>query len=99
VAGAIVNSKPGGSSGGGAGKSGSSPGPLKVPKPGTGGKIGSTDIPSWAKGQVRRVGESGKDFARRVMRERYADQKDIDTSPGSEFSQLKKYADRHFQDP
>jgi hypothetical protein len=78
---------------------GPEPGPVKVPKPGASGKIGGTDIPSWAKGQAPRVGESGKDFARRVMRERYPDQTEFDTGPGSEFNKLKKYADRHFEDP
>ena len=31
----------------------------------------ATDIPSWAKGKKPRAGESGKEFAKRVMDERY----------------------------
>lgn len=64
------------------------------------GKKGATDIPSWAKGKKPRAGESGKDFAKRVLDERYGEgnwnKTPKDRGPKSEFNRLKKYGDRHF---
>jgi RHS repeat-associated protein len=68
---------------------------FKKPKKGTKGKEGSTDIPSWAEGQRPREGESGRDFAKRLMDEKTGGGT-YDTGPGSEFNKLKKYGDRHF---
>ncbi len=62
----------------------------------TKGKEGATDIPSWAKGTVPRIGESGKDYAKRLMDEKYG-RGNYDTGPGSEYNKLKKYGDRHFR--
>ena len=53
----------------------------------------ATDIPSWAKGKKPRAGESGKEFAKRVMDERYR-KDNYRTGPGSEYNKLKKYGDR-----
>jgi hypothetical protein len=69
----------------------------KKPKPGATGKLGATNIPSWAKGQFPNVGESGRDFAKRLMDDKYG-AGNYDTGPASEFSKLKKYGDRHFQE-
>jgi hypothetical protein len=70
--------------------------PYKTPKKGGTGKAGSTDIPSWAKGERPYQGESGKDFATRIMDEKYGP--GGWSSKGSrEFSQLKKFGDRHFE--
>jgi len=70
--------------------------PSKKPKSGSKGKLGATDTPSWAEGQFPNVGESGNDFASRLMDEKYGKKK-YDKGPGSEFSKLKKYGDRHFE--
>ncbi len=59
------------------------------------GKEGATDIPSWAEGQRPQPGESGKDFAQRLMDEKYGPEA-YRKGPGSEFNKLKKYGDRHF---
>ena len=60
------------------------------------GKEGAKDPPDWAQGKQPSVGESGKDFAKRLMDEKYGP-KNHDTHPGSEFSQIKKWADRSFE--
>jgi RHS repeat-associated protein len=70
----------------------------KVPKPGVSGKEGAKDIPSWAKGNRPRVGESGKDFAKRLLDEKYGPGK-YDSGPGSEFNKVRKWGDRAFVDP
>ena len=59
------------------------------------GKEGATDIPSWAEGEKPLPGESGKDFAKRLVEGKYGEG-NYDTGPGSEFNKLKKYGDRHF---
>jgi len=68
---------------------------FKKPKPGS-GKERASNIPHWAKGQRPYVGESGKDFARRVLDEKYG-KINHDTGPRSEFNMLKKYGDRGFE--
>jgi len=69
----------------------------KIPKPGATGKKGATDKPSWVKERPN-VGESGKDFAKRLMDEKYGEG-NYETGPTSEFNQIKKWADRHFMNP
>jgi hypothetical protein len=70
----------------------------KKPREGAKGKKGATDIPSWAKGQSPKKGESGKDFARRLMDQKYGKGNwSREDGQGREYSQLKKYGDRHFQ--
>lgn len=58
------------------------------------GKEAATDIPSWARGTAPYVGESGREYAKRVMDKRYG----IDnySKDGGEYSRLKKYGDRAF---
>jgi hypothetical protein len=71
--------------------------PFKKPIPRLGGREGAKNIPSWARGSRPYVGENGRDFAKRLMDEKYG--------PGnwrpaeSEYRQLQKYGDRNFRDP
>ncbi|MFE7798669.1 hypothetical protein [Nocardia sp. NPDC057440] len=73
--------------------------PTKVPKSGGSGKENATDAPSWAKGRPPYVGESGKAYARRLLDEHYGPGNWEGTGPGSEFSKIKKYGDRAWQNP
>jgi len=57
------------------------------------GKEKASDIPSWARGNRPKPGESGKDFADRVLEEKYGS-KNYPKGPGSEHNKLKKYGDR-----
>lgn len=70
----------------------------KVPKAGVGGKEGAKDVPSWAKGSRPKVGESGKDFADRLLGDKCG-KGNYDKGPGSEFNKVKKWGDRSFVDP
>jgi RHS repeat-associated protein len=70
----------------------------KVPVPGLSGKEGAKDAPSWAKQYKPRVGESGKEFATRLLNEKYG-QGNWKSGPGTEFNQIQKWADRSFMDP
>ena len=83
----------GSASGGGGGGGG---GGFKKPKSGVSGKEGSKDVPNWAKGNRPRVGESGKDFAKRLLDAKYGPG-NWKTGPTSEFSQIQKWGDRSFQ--
>jgi len=58
------------------------------------GKEKADDIPSWAEGKRPMPGESGRDFADRVVKERYPGKTDIKKGPGSEWNKLKKFGDR-----
>jgi hypothetical protein len=78
--------------------SGTSEPQFKVPKPGVSGKEGAKDVPSWVRGLRPRVSESGKDFARRVMDEKYGPG-NWNEGTGSEFNKIRKWGDRSFQDP
>jgi hypothetical protein len=53
----------------------------------------ATDIPSWSEGQKPLPGESGNDFAKRILDERYGEG-NYPKGPGSEYSKIKKYGDR-----
>jgi hypothetical protein len=44
------------------------------------------------------VGESGKKFAERLMREKYGDA-EFKKGPGSEFGRIQKWGDRGFKEP
>ena len=72
--------------------------PSKVRKPGQSGKEAATDVPSFARGEAPRVGESGNDFAKRLMDAREGPG-NYPTGPGSEFNKIKKFGDRAFEDP
>jgi hypothetical protein len=60
-------------------------------KRGSGGKAGSTNIPSRFKGEKPLDDENGREFALRLLGP--ACEKGV----GTEFSILKKYGDRHFE--
>jgi hypothetical protein len=72
----------------------------KKPKAGGGGKAGATDLPTWvrAKGEFPNVGESGRDFAKRVCDDEFG-AGNYDTGPRSDFNQIKKWADQHLENP
>ena len=53
----------------------------------------STERPSWAKGLRPNPGESGKDFAKRIMDELFG-KGNYEKGPGSDFNQLRKWGDR-----
>ncbi|PRY02748.1 RHS repeat-associated protein, partial [Pontibacter ummariensis] len=59
----------------------------------------ATDIPSWAKGKKPKAGESGKDYAKRVLDEQYGagewNKGPKDVGPTSEYNKLRKYGDRY----
>ncbi|MFW5754890.1 MAG: RHS repeat-associated core domain-containing protein, partial [Marinilabiliaceae bacterium] len=57
------------------------------------GKEKASDIPSWAKGKKPLPGESGKDFAKRILDQRYGTG-NYSKGPGSEYNKVKKYGDR-----
>lgn len=59
------------------------------------GKEKANDVPSWAKGNKPNPGESGKDFAKRLLDEKYGPG-NYDTGPGSEYNKIKKWGDRGF---
>jgi len=89
------------STGGGAGPSTQPTAPqYKIPVTGSGAAKAS-DVPSWVRssGQRPLVGESGKNFARRVMDQKYGEGQWKDVGPASEFSMIKKWGDRAFVDP
>lgn len=69
--------------------------------PNQSGKEAAKDTPSWAKGVPRRVGETPRNYAERVLDGRYGrggwDRSD--TGPKSDFNRIKKYGERAFQDP
>jgi len=57
------------------------------------GKEKASDIPSWAQGERPLPGESGKDFANRILDKKYG-KGNYPKGPGSEHNKLKKYGDR-----
>lgn len=60
----------------------------------------SGTAPSWAKGNRPLGGESGKDFATRLMNDKYGRGNwENKKGPGREFNQIKKWGDRGFVDP
>jgi RHS repeat-associated protein len=70
----------------------------KITKPGVSGKDGAKDKPSWASGERPNIGESGSDFADRLIGSKYPGQP-IDKRPGGEWSKIRKWGDRSFTDP
>ena len=70
----------------------------KVRKPGMSGHDAATDIPSWARGEAPLLNENGRSFSKRMLDEKYG-VGNYPTGPGSEFSKLKKFADRAFENP
>jgi hypothetical protein len=78
---------------------GSSAPRYKTPASGRSGAEAARDVPSWARGNRPMVGENGKQFAKRLLDEKYGNGQWEGTGPGSEFSKLKKWGDRGFVDP
>ena len=72
--------------------------PFKEPIPRLSGREGSKDIPSWARGKRPYVGENGRDYAKRLMDERYGPG-NWEQTHGREYNHLKKFGDRNFRDP
>ena len=68
----------------------------KKPVSGKTGKEAANDVPSWAKGNRPYTNESGKDFAKRLMDEKYGPG-NYKTGPGSEYNKIKKWGDRGFE--
>lgn len=68
----------------------------KKKKPGLSGKDAADDIPSWAEGARPLTTESGRDFARRLLDDKYGSG-NYPTGPGCEFSKIKKWGDRAFE--
>jgi hypothetical protein len=69
---------------------------LKALKGNLSGKEASKDIPDWVRGLRPKVGESGKDFAKKLMHEKYGPG-NYTTGPKTEFNKIKKWADRAFE--
>ena len=68
----------------------------KKPKPKISDKEGAKNAPSWAKGDRPYKHESGKDFAKRLMDEKYGIG-NYRPGPKSEFNQIKKWGDRAWE--
>jgi RHS repeat-associated protein len=68
----------------------------RQPKSNLSGREGSKNIPSWAKGERPLKGENGDAYARRLLDRQYGDGK-YSTKSQSEYSKLKKFADRNFE--
>jgi hypothetical protein len=71
---------------------------FKIRKAGLSGKEAASDIPSWAEGTAPMLNESGKQYATRLMNEKYG-AGNWKSGPGTEFNRLQKYGDRAFEDP
>jgi hypothetical protein len=78
-------------------KDGESP-KLKAPISGISGKEGAKNVPSWVRGERPNVGESGKDFADRLLGAKYGIG-NFSTGTRTEHNQIKKWGDRAFKDP
>lgn len=70
----------------------------QIPKPGISGKEGAKDVPSWAKGERPNISESGKEFAERLLDQKYG-KGNWEPRKTPEYSQIKKWGDRAFIDP
>lgn len=65
---------------------------------GQSGKEAANDVPSWAQGEVPFEGESGNEFAKRLLDDKYGGG-NYRKGPGTEFNRIRKWADRAFEDP
>ena len=70
---------------------------FQEPIPRLSGQEGAKDIPSWARGMRPYVGENGRDFAERLLDQKYGPGNWNEDYP--EYKQLQKYGDRSFRDP
>jgi len=74
--------------------------PKKVPVPGLSGKEGAKDVPSWAKGERPYVGESGKEFADRLFKDKLGrPASGTERGAGGDHNGIRKWGDRAFKDP
>jgi hypothetical protein len=73
-------------------KDGESP-KLKAPISGISGKEGAKNVPSWVRGERPNVGESGKDFADRLLGAKYGIG-NFSTGTRTEHNQIKKWGDK-----
>ena len=62
------------------------------------GQQGAKDIPSWCQGQRPTIYESGADFAKRLLDEKYGPE-NYPRGPGSEYNKIMKWGDRSFRIP
>lgn len=60
----------------------------KRTKSGLSAKDAANDVPSWAKGQRPLTTKNGREFAERLLNEKYGKGK-YPTGPGSEFNKIK----------
>lgn len=72
--------------------------PFKETIPKLSGKEGAKNVPNWARGQRPYVGENGRNFAKRLMDQRYG-RGNWERDREWEYNRLKKYGDRNFRDP
>lgn len=73
-------------------------GEKKIPVEGLRGKEGSKGMPSWVRGERPYVIENGKQFAERVLTEKYG-AGNFKKGAGSEYSIIQKWVDRSFKNP
>jgi len=64
-------------------------------KPRISGKEGAKDVPSWAKGEKPYKSESGNDFAKRLLNEKYGPG-NYKKGSSSDFNKIRKWGDRSF---
>jgi RHS repeat-associated protein len=70
----------------------------KVPVPKLNDKERSNKKPSWAEGKRPKIGENGKEFAKRLLDEKYGPG-NWKEGPDTEYNWLRKHGDRGFKDP
>jgi RHS repeat-associated protein len=70
----------------------------RTPIPRLSGKEGAKDVPDWCKGYRPRIDESGKDFAKRLLDERYGPG-NWEKGQSTEFNRIQKWGDRSFRVP
>ena len=68
----------------------------KKPKAALSPKESAKDVPSWAKGQRPLTTENGRQFAERLLDEKYGIG-NYPTGPSSEFNKINKWGDRAFE--
>ena len=68
----------------------------KQKKSGLSGKEAADDVPSWAQGERPLTTENERDFAKRLLDDKYG-AGNYPTGPGSEFNKIKKWGDRAFE--
>ncbi|WP_059171344.1 polymorphic toxin-type HINT domain-containing protein [Bacillus sp. FJAT-27445] len=69
---------------------------FKKPISGKSAKEAAKDVPSWAKHYKPYKGQSGTEFAKRLMDDKYGPG-NYKTGPDSEFNKIKKWGDRAFE--